>query len=34
MTPHDAGGRITVKDFEPARHIEAIAAGHGVAEPV
>lgn len=33
ITTHDAGGRITVKDFELARHIDAITAGHG-AEPV
>ncbi|MFC4054641.1 4a-hydroxytetrahydrobiopterin dehydratase [Actinomadura syzygii] len=33
ITTHDAGGRITAKDFELARHIDAIAAGHG-AEPV
>ncbi|MEV5412196.1 4a-hydroxytetrahydrobiopterin dehydratase [Thermopolyspora sp. NPDC052614] len=33
ITTHDAGHRITVKDFELARHIDAIAAGHG-ATPV
>ncbi|WP_169806868.1 4a-hydroxytetrahydrobiopterin dehydratase [Actinomadura macra] len=32
ITTHNAGGWITVKDFELARHIDAIAAGHG-AEP-
>ncbi|WP_245667420.1 hypothetical protein [Actinomadura macra] len=33
MTTHDAGHRLTVRDFELAGHIDAIAAGHG-AEPV
>jgi 4a-hydroxytetrahydrobiopterin dehydratase len=33
ITTHDAGHRLTNKDFELARHIDAIAAGHG-AEPV
>lgn len=32
ITTHDAGNRLTRKDFELARHIDAIAAGHG-AEP-
>jgi 4a-hydroxytetrahydrobiopterin dehydratase len=32
ITTHDAGHRLTDKDFELARHIDAIAAGHG-AEP-
>ncbi|QKG23199.1 4a-hydroxytetrahydrobiopterin dehydratase [Actinomadura verrucosospora] len=32
ITTHDAGHRLTTKDFELARHIDAIAAGHG-AEP-
>lgn len=32
ITTHDAGHRITAKDFELARHIDVIAAGHG-AEP-
>jgi 4a-hydroxytetrahydrobiopterin dehydratase len=32
ITTHDAGHRLTAKDFELARHIDAIAAGHG-AEP-
>lgn len=29
ITTHDAGHRITERDFELARHIDAIAAGHG-----
>jgi 4a-hydroxytetrahydrobiopterin dehydratase len=29
LTTHDAGNRITHKDIEFARHIEAIVAGHG-----
>ncbi|WP_405088856.1 4a-hydroxytetrahydrobiopterin dehydratase [Microbispora sp. NBC_01389] len=33
ITTHDAGNRLTAKDFELARHIDTIAAGHG-AEPV
>lgn len=33
LTTHDAGGKLTVKDFELAQHIDSIAAGHG-AEPV
>jgi 4a-hydroxytetrahydrobiopterin dehydratase len=33
ITTHDAGHRITGLDFAMARHIDAIAAGHG-AEPV
>jgi 4a-hydroxytetrahydrobiopterin dehydratase len=33
ITTHDAGDKLTAKDFELARHIDAIAAGHG-AEPV
>jgi len=33
ITTHDAGHRISTKDFELARHIDAIAAGHG-AKPV
>ncbi len=33
ITTHDAGHRITDLDFVMARHIDAIAAGHG-AEPV
>ena len=33
ITTHDAGNRLTAKDFELARQIDAIAAGHG-AEPV
>ncbi|MBA9001660.1 MULTISPECIES: 4a-hydroxytetrahydrobiopterin dehydratase [Thermomonospora] len=33
ITTHDAGHRLTVKDFELARHIDAIATGHG-AEPI
>jgi 4a-hydroxytetrahydrobiopterin dehydratase len=33
ITTHDAGNRITVRDFEMAAHIDAIAAGHG-AKPV
>lgn len=32
ITTHDAGNRLTEKDFELARHIDEIAAGHG-AEP-
>jgi 4a-hydroxytetrahydrobiopterin dehydratase len=28
-TTHDSGHRITELDFELARHIDAIAAGHG-----
>ncbi|GIH67749.1 4a-hydroxytetrahydrobiopterin dehydratase [Sphaerimonospora thailandensis] len=28
ITTHDAGSRLTAKDFELARHIDAIAAGH------
>ncbi|MFC0865882.1 4a-hydroxytetrahydrobiopterin dehydratase [Sphaerimonospora cavernae] len=27
ITTHDAGSRLTAKDFELARHIDAIAAG-------
>jgi 4a-hydroxytetrahydrobiopterin dehydratase len=33
ITTHDAGHRITELDFALAKHIDAIAAGHG-AEPV
>jgi 4a-hydroxytetrahydrobiopterin dehydratase len=33
ITTHDAGRKLTILDFELARHIDAIAAGHG-AEPV
>ncbi len=33
ITTHDAGNRITDLDFALARHIDAIAAGHG-AKPV
>ncbi|GLZ07452.1 putative pterin-4-alpha-carbinolamine dehydratase [Actinomadura sp. NBRC 104412] len=33
ITTHDAGHRLTEKDFELARHIDAIAVGHG-AQPV
>ncbi|GAA4061350.1 4a-hydroxytetrahydrobiopterin dehydratase [Actinomadura miaoliensis] len=33
ITTHDAGHHLTERDFELARHIDAIAAGHG-AEPV
>lgn len=33
ITTHDAGHKLTEKDFELARHIDAIAVGHG-AEPV
>jgi 4a-hydroxytetrahydrobiopterin dehydratase len=33
ITTHDAGHRITDLDFAMARHIDAIAAGHG-AEPL
>lgn len=33
ITTHDAGHRITVRDFELAHHIDAIAEEHG-AEPV
>lgn len=33
ITTHDADHRITERDVELARHIDAIAAGHG-AEPV
>ncbi|WP_239088941.1 4a-hydroxytetrahydrobiopterin dehydratase [Sphaerimonospora thailandensis] len=29
ITTHDAGSRLTAKDFELAHHIDAIAAGHG-----
>ncbi|GAA4182068.1 4a-hydroxytetrahydrobiopterin dehydratase [Streptosporangium oxazolinicum] len=29
ITTHDAGNRLTAKDFELARHIDAIATGHG-----
>lgn len=32
VTTHDAGRHLTAKDFELARHIDAIAFGHG-AEP-
>ena len=32
VTTHDAGGKLTAKDFDLATHIDAIAAGHG-AEP-
>ncbi|WP_424528529.1 4a-hydroxytetrahydrobiopterin dehydratase [Sphaerisporangium viridialbum] len=32
ITTHDAGNRLTAKDFELAGHIDAIATGHG-AEP-
>ncbi|MEU4533849.1 4a-hydroxytetrahydrobiopterin dehydratase [Streptosporangium sp. NPDC023825] len=28
ITTHDAGDRLTAKDFELARHIDAIATGH------
>ncbi len=33
ITTHDAGHRLTAKDFDLARRIDAIAAGHGV-EPI
>lgn len=33
ITTHDAGNKLTSKDFELAGHIDAIAAGHG-AKPV
>lgn len=33
ITTHDAGNRLTSKDFALARHIDMIAAGHG-AEPI
>ncbi|ACZ91745.1 4a-hydroxytetrahydrobiopterin dehydratase [Streptosporangium roseum] len=33
ITTHDAGNRLTVKDFELAHHIDAIAAGHGAESP-
>ncbi|GAB3279994.1 4a-hydroxytetrahydrobiopterin dehydratase [Actinocorallia lasiicapitis] len=33
ITTHDAGHKLTHKDFELAHHIDRIAAGHG-AEPV
>ena len=33
ITTHEADHKLTDKDFELARHIDAIAAGHG-AEPV
>lgn len=33
ITTHDAGHRLTAADFELARQIDSIAAGHG-AEPV
>jgi hypothetical protein len=33
ITTHDAGNRITAADFDLARHIDEIAAGHG-AKPV
>jgi 4a-hydroxytetrahydrobiopterin dehydratase len=29
ITTHDAGYRLTTRDFELAHHIDAIAAGHG-----
>ncbi|MEV6981073.1 4a-hydroxytetrahydrobiopterin dehydratase [Sphaerisporangium sp. NPDC051017] len=29
ITTHDSGGRLTAKDFDLARHIDAIATGHG-----
>ncbi|MFD9482489.1 4a-hydroxytetrahydrobiopterin dehydratase [Streptomyces sp. NPDC059991] len=29
VNSHDAGGRVTEKDFELAHRVEAIAAGHG-----
>ncbi|WP_433355671.1 4a-hydroxytetrahydrobiopterin dehydratase [Microtetraspora malaysiensis] len=29
VTTHDAGHRLTTRDFALARHIDAIAAGHG-----
>ncbi|WP_433225121.1 4a-hydroxytetrahydrobiopterin dehydratase [Microtetraspora malaysiensis] len=29
VTTHDAGNRLTTRDFALARHIDAIAAGHG-----
>lgn len=29
ITTHDVGNRLTAKDFELARHIDAIATGHG-----
>ncbi|MBB4920788.1 4a-hydroxytetrahydrobiopterin dehydratase [Streptosporangium saharense] len=32
ITTHDAGHRLTAKDFDLAHHIDAIAAAHG-AEP-
>ncbi|MGW0590815.1 4a-hydroxytetrahydrobiopterin dehydratase [Streptosporangium sp. NPDC002607] len=28
ITTHDAGNRLTAKDFELAHHIDVIAAGH------
>ncbi|MFF0579924.1 4a-hydroxytetrahydrobiopterin dehydratase [Streptosporangium saharense] len=33
ITTHDAGHRLTAKDFDLAHHIDAIATAHG-AEPV
>lgn len=33
ITTHDAGHKLTVADFDLARRIDAIAAGHG-AEPL
>lgn len=29
ITTHDAGNRLTVKDFELAHHIDEIVVGHG-----
>lgn len=29
ITTHDAGSRLTAKDFELAHHIDAIATAHG-----
>lgn len=29
ITTHDAGNQLTAKDFDLARHIDAIAFGHG-----
>ncbi|GLX04431.1 4a-hydroxytetrahydrobiopterin dehydratase [Microbispora sp. NBRC 16548] len=31
ITTHDAGNRLTANDFELARHVDSIAAGHGAA---
>ncbi|GII63290.1 hypothetical protein Skr01_33750 [Sphaerisporangium krabiense] len=32
ITTHDAGNQLTERDFQLARHIDAIAAGHGATE--